>query len=61
MGPAGVPTGRTVVDPSCRVTGIDGLMVVDASIMPLDCRANTNFTTIMIGEKIAAELKTAGL
>lgn len=59
MGPAGVPTGRTVVDPSCRVTGMEGLLVVDASIMPLDCRANTNFTTIMIGEKIAAELKTA--
>ena len=49
-----------MVDPSCRVTGIQGLRVVDASIMPLDCRANTNFTTIMIGEKIAAELKTAG-
>ena len=60
MGPAGVPDGRTVVDPSCRVTGIQGLRVVDASIMPLDCRANTNFTTIMIGEKIAAELKPAG-
>ena len=60
MGPAGVPDGRTVVDPSCRVTGIEGLRVVDASIMPLDCRANTNFTTIMIGEKIAAELKSAG-
>ncbi|MFC0527377.1 GMC family oxidoreductase [Phytohabitans kaempferiae] len=52
MGPAG--TG--VVDSACRVYGFDGLRVVDASIMPLDCRANTNLTTIMIGEKMANDL-----
>ena len=33
---------------------IDGLRVVDASIMPADCRANLNFTVMMIAEKIAA-------
>lgn len=57
MGPAGVPGRGTVVDPSCRVLGTEGLRVADASVMPLDCRANTNLTTIMIGEKIAAELR----
>ena len=30
------------------------LRVADASIMPLDCRANTHFTSVMIGEAIAA-------
>jgi choline dehydrogenase len=49
---------RSVVDPECRVRGIDGLCVVDASIMPLDCQANTNLTTIMIGEKMAAHLRS---
>ena len=53
MGLADVADGRSVVDPTCRVRGIAGLRVVDASVMPLDCKANTNFTTIMIGEKMA--------
>ncbi len=42
-----------VVDQYCRVHGIDGLRVVDASIMPDVVRANTNATTIMIAEKVA--------
>lgn len=49
--------GRSVVDPNCRVRGLDGLYVIDASIMPLDCQANTNLTTIMIGEKMAERLR----
>jgi choline dehydrogenase len=57
MGIAGVDDGKSVVDPDCRVRGIAGLRVIDASIMPLDCRANTNLTTIMIGEAMAARLK----
>jgi choline dehydrogenase-like flavoprotein len=48
---------RSVVDPDCCVRGIDGLRVIDASVMPLDCFANTNFTTIMIAEKMAARLR----
>ncbi len=59
MGAPGVEDGRSVVDPDGRVRGIRALRVVDASIMPADCKANTNFTTIMIGEHIAARIKRA--
>ena len=46
----------SVVDPSCNVHGLDGLMVVDASVMPDVIRANTNATTVMIAEKIADQI-----
>ena len=46
----------TVVDPDCRVLGIEGLRVIDASIMPSVVRANTHLTTVMIGEMMAARL-----
>ena len=42
-----------VVDSELRVYGIDGLRVVDASVMPTITRANTNAATIMIAEKAA--------
>jgi choline dehydrogenase-like flavoprotein len=45
--------GMAVVDQYGRVHGIEGLRVADASIMPDCIRANTNLTTIMIGERIA--------
>jgi choline dehydrogenase len=48
--------GRGVVDPDGRVKGVTALRVADASIMPFDCRANTHFTTMMIGEAIAARM-----
>jgi choline dehydrogenase len=50
----GAPTDpEAVVDQQCRVRGVDGLRVVDASIMPTIPRANTNLTCIMIGEKVS--------
>ena len=46
----------TVVDPDCRVLGIDGLRVVDASIMPTVTSANTALTVIAMGELMAARI-----
>ena len=49
MGDAGDPLA--VVDPECRVIGIDGLRVADSSIMPRITNGNLNAPSIMIGEK----------
>jgi choline dehydrogenase len=45
---------RAVVDSRLRVNGIQGLRVIDASVMPTLTTGNTNAPTIMIGEKGAA-------
>ena len=50
---------RTVVDPDCRVVGVDGLRVVDASIMPGAPRANTHLTTVMIAEHMAERMRAS--
>jgi len=42
---------RAIVDSELRVHGIDGLRVIDASIMPAVVSGNTNAATIMIAEK----------
>jgi choline dehydrogenase len=45
---------RSVVDPKLRVRGVEGLRVIDASVMPKVTSANTNAAALMIGEKGAA-------
>ncbi len=42
-----------VVDPECRVIGVDGLRVVDSSIFPRITNGNLNGPSIMVGEKAA--------
>ncbi|MEA2582296.1 MAG: 5-(hydroxymethyl)furfural/furfural oxidase [Thermomicrobiales bacterium] len=57
----GTPDGpRSVVDPHCRVIGVDGLRVVDASVMPEVPRANTHLTTVMIAEHMATRMRPVG-
>ena len=48
---------EAVVDQSLRVRGVEGLRVVDASVMPDVVRANTNVTTMMIAERAADFIK----
>ena len=58
MGPADDPAA--VVDQYCRVLGIGGLRVADASVMPDVTRNNINSTVMMIGERVAAMMAAEG-
>jgi choline dehydrogenase len=58
MGPAS--DAMAVVDAQCRVRGVEGLRVVDASVFPTGPRANLHFTVVAVAEKIAADI-AAGL
>jgi 5-(hydroxymethyl)furfural/furfural oxidase len=51
MGPDG--DRMAVLDEKCRVRGVEGLSVADASAMPTAVSANTNISTIAIAERVA--------
>ena len=54
------PAAGAVVDSEGRVHGVDNLRVVDGSIMPTIIRANTNFTCMMMGARIAEWISAEG-
>ncbi len=59
MGSADDP--MAVVDPQCRVIGVDGLRVADSSIFPRITNGNLNAPSIMVGEKAADHILGQGM
>jgi 5-(hydroxymethyl)furfural/furfural oxidase len=50
---------RSVIDPECRVIGVENLRVIDASIFPEMVRANTHLPVVAIAERMAARINSA--
>ena len=62
VGSCSMGTGETaVVDPRLRVRGLNGLRVVDASVMPKLISGNTQAPSIMIGEKGVAIIRAGDI
>ena len=59
MGAASDP--MAVVDPECKVIGVDGLRVVDSSIFPRITNGNLNGPSIMVGEKASDHILGEGM
>jgi choline dehydrogenase-like flavoprotein len=54
---AGTCAMGRVVDTACRLIGYQGVVVCDASVMPVAPRANTHIPTVMVAERIAAAIR----
>lgn len=59
MGPAS--DERAYLDERCRVRGVEGLVVADASVFPTCPTPNTNLTAIMVGERVGEWLRDGEL
>ena len=58
MGPDDAGTSQAATDGRGRVRGVSGLWVADASLMPTIPSAHLNLTTIMMGERFGAWMKS---
>ena len=50
----------SVLDANCQVLGVDGLRVVDASVMPTIPTGNTYLGCVMVAERVAQKMKMGG-
>ena len=61
MGADDANPGDAAADGRGRVRGVEGLWVADASLMPTIPSANTNLTTLMMGERFGEWMKSGGM